>query len=307
MEVYQNWLYGDAMCKVVNFSQGLAVSSSILTLTVISAERFYAIRRPLRARAFMSRSRIQRIVIGIWIIAAVAVLPNVFVRYEKVIDEILSLKICTCVEEWKTMTLKHLYNFALLFVLYLAPVGFICIGYLRIGLNLWRRQSMLHAGVSAAESANARANLTGRRKVARMLFVMALLFALSWLPMHIFAIVLDFLPAETLMEHGILLRHMHSFFLWLGHTNSSINPICYCIMSTSFKAAIRFELRRCCGCIKSFQLSRDRFRTMSMSITGSSTPMAYSRSQHCRRTKTQYMPVFASKVPEASKSISVSV
>ncbi|KAK2154908.1 hypothetical protein LSH36_254g03005 [Paralvinella palmiformis] len=301
MEVYQNWVYGDAMCKIVNFSQGLAVSSSILTLTVISAERFYAIRRPLRARAFMSRTRIHRIVIAIWIVAAIAVLPNAFVRRERLLDEILSLRICSCVEQWDIMALKHVYNFALLFVLYLAPVGFICIGYLQIGMNLWRRPAMLHAGISAAESANARSNLSGRRKVARMLFVMALLFALSWLPMHIFSIVLDLLPPETLNEHGIVLRHVHSFFLWLGHTNSSINPLCYCVMSTSFKAAIRFELRRCCGCIKLFRMSRDHFRTMSMSITGSSTALGPARGQ-ARRSQLGYRPVINRKFSDPSKS-----
>ncbi len=272
MEVYQNWVYGDAMCKIVNFGQGLAISSSILTLTVISAERFYAIRRPLRARAFMSRTRIQRIAIGIWLLAALAVLPNLLVRQEVVVEELFSVTMKACMESWRTRTLKHAYNFALLFLLYITPVSFICIGYLQIGLNLWRTESILHAGVCAAESENARANLSGRRKVAKMLFVMALLFALSWFPIHIYGILLDFLSEETLRHHGQNLRYVHSFFLWLGHANSTINPICYCIMSTSFKAAIRFEFRRCWNCAKAARNSRMSFRrSMSLSMGTGST------------------------------------
>ena len=269
MEAYDNWIYGNVMCKLVNFSQGLAVSSSILTMTVISAERFYAIRRPLKARAFMSRTRIQRIVTYIWCGAALAVLPSVFVRREVVMDTIYTIKLCACMEQWNSTPLKHLYNFALLFILYVAPVLFICVGYMQIGLNLWRTDTLLHAGTSSSESENARHNLAGRRKVARMLFVMAVLFAASWLPVHVLGISLDFLTANTHQTHGIALRHLHSYFLWLGHANSSINPLCYCIMSTSFKAAVRVEMRRLCCC--RFDFPREAFRSMSVSLTMSTS------------------------------------
>ena len=165
MEAYDNWLYGDVLCRLVNFSQGLAVASSILTMAVISAERFYAIRRPLKARVFMSRARIQRIVVYIWVGAGVAVAPCVFVRRQVVIEQIDTFTLCACLEQWNSQTLKHLYNFALLFVLYIGPVLFICVGYMQIGLNLWRTDTFLHAGTT--ESDNVRHNLAGRRKVAR--------------------------------------------------------------------------------------------------------------------------------------------
>ena len=290
MEIYANWVYGDVMCRVVNFGQGLSVSSSILTLAVISAERFYAIRRPLRARAFISRTRIHRIIFSLWILAALAACPSLFVRKETLVEKIFNVTISTCVEEWNTKSLKHTYNFALLILLYLTPVSFICIGYLQIGLNLWRTDSMLHAGSSAAESANARTNLAGRRKVAKMLFVMALLFAVSWLPIQLLGIILDFLPESVLLQHGIILRHVHSYFLWLGHTNSSINPLCYCIMSTSFKAAIKVEFRHCC-CGR-IELARESFKSMSMSV--SITTGNGQHTFHARRgsaTRLGYLPV----------------
>ncbi|ELU11554.1 hypothetical protein CAPTEDRAFT_141862 [Capitella teleta] len=260
MKAYDNWIYGNTLCKLVNFSQGLAVSSSILTMSVISAERFYAIRRPLKARAYMSSTRIQRIVLYIWMGASLLALPLVFVRREVVISRIYSFTLCVCTEEWTNQALKHLYNFALMLILYVAPVVFISAGYLQIGLNLWQTDALLHAGRSA-ESENARQNLAGRRKVARMLFIMAALFAASWLPVHILGISLDLLSLTSEQ-----LRHLYFYFLWLGHTNSSINPVCYCIMSTSFKAALRVELRRICCCYK-FDFHRDTFRSMSISMT----------------------------------------
>ena len=269
VEIYQNWIYGDVMCKLVNFSQGLSVSASILTLTVISAERFYAVRCPLRARAFMSRARIRKVICAIWLAAATAVIPSVLVRRERIVETIVTVTIRACVEEWQAPALKHAYNFVLLALLYAAPVTFICVGYLRIAANLWRCDSTLYASSGAAESENARAKLAGRRKVARMLFVMALLFAVSWLPIHALSVGLDFVSLEQLARIGILLRHLHSYAMWLGHANSSINPVCYCIMSRSFKNAIKSELGKLCGCSRTCRgrHTHASVRSMSMSAT----------------------------------------
>ena len=269
MEVYANWVYGAAMCKIVNFSQGLSVASSIFTMSVISAERFYAIRRPLKARAFMSRARIRKIIGGIWILAAVLMLPIVFVRREAVL-ELAGFHYALCRETWPSTALKHLYSVALLVLLYIGPVAFICVGYLHMGLNLWRRDARLHASESAAGSENARSTLAGRRKVARMLFILALLFLVSWLPLQVLALALDLLDhAAMTADTAERLTQVHKYALWLGHLNSSINPICYCVMSASFKNAVYNEMRRCC-CRKPIP-KRDAYRSMSMSLTVSTS------------------------------------
>ena len=247
-EIYPTWLYGNTLCKLVNFAQGLSVSTSIMTLTVISAERFYAIRRPLRARVFMCRTRIRVIICAIWLLAALTVVPSLFVRHLQEDEIVPGFTLRICVEEWQTLTLKHIYNFALLFILYISPVIFISICYRQSVLNLWRVDTSLHACASAAESRNARINLRGRRRVAKMLFVMALLFAVSWLPIQVMGIVLDFLKDDQFVGNGRVLRVVFSYTLWLGHLNSSLNPVCYVIMSGSFKTAFRMEMRQCFSC-----------------------------------------------------------
>ena len=247
-EIYPTWLYGNTLCKLVNFAQGLSVSTSIMTLTVISAERFYAIRRPLRARVFMCRTRIRAIICAIWLLSAFTVVPSLFVRHLQEEEIVPGFTLRICVEEWQTLTLKHTYNFALLFILYLLPVIFICICYRQSVVNLWSVSISLHACASAAESRNARVNLRGRRRVAKMLCVMALLFAVSWLPIHVMGIVLDFLKDDQYVGNGRMLHVVFSYTLWLGHLNSSLNPVCYVIMSGSFKTAFRIETRRCFNC-----------------------------------------------------------
>ncbi len=295
LEIYANWIYGDAMCKIVTFVQGLSVISSILTLTVISTERFYAIRKPLRARAFMSRRRIQTIIGIIWIVSGIVVLPTVFVRQEKLVDKIFSFKIKQCVEHWGVDSLKHVYNFALLFTIYMGPAVFICVGYLSIRMHLLRTDTFLHASNGAAESENARANFNSRRRVARMLFVLAILFAVSWLPYHVMSILMDFMPEKYLNQYGQMLGNVHSYALWLGHTNSSINPICYCIMSSSFKGALRVHFRMCCCCSTRRNYPRDSrresFKSLSMAMTMSTTTSSSSKNHHHATSRVVYKPI----------------
>ena len=177
VEIYQNWIYGDVMCRLVNFSQGLSVSASILTLTVISAERFYALRRPLQALAVARQRRLRRLIVGIWVVAAIAVLPGALMRREHVVLQVSSLTVSKCVEIWPTPALKHAYNFTLVGVLYAAPVVFVGVGYLLLAASLWTTDSRLQADCQTARPGCGNSSKAARRKVAKMLFVMALLFA----------------------------------------------------------------------------------------------------------------------------------
>lgn len=270
-EAYQNWIYGDAMCKLVNFIQGLSVSASIITLTVISAERFYAVNHPLKARAFMCKSRVIKIIVSIWIVSALLVLPSLIVRKEFLVEDLV-VKIYTCKEDWDGLV-KLMYNFAIFILLYILPAVFICIGYLRIGINLLRTDSNLHSTLNDSTS-NTNRTLAGRRKVARMLFVMAILFTVSWLPFQIISLALDLLPPKV---NGQLLRTVFTYSAWVGHTNSSINPICYCIMSQSFKRAMHLEIVRCCHG-KYFSRDPKPYFNPSMSLT-MSTSGALTRSR----------------------------
>jgi hypothetical protein len=44
------YIFGEFICKCSSFIQGISLSVSILTLTVISADRYYIIYKPFKAR-----------------------------------------------------------------------------------------------------------------------------------------------------------------------------------------------------------------------------------------------------------------
>jgi len=59
--------------------QGVSVSVSVLTLTAISLERYYAIVHPLRLRATPSRTRLT--IFTIWLISAILIVPELLAQH----------------------------------------------------------------------------------------------------------------------------------------------------------------------------------------------------------------------------------
>ena len=47
IQIYRAWVYGDLLCRAVPFTQAVSVSASVLTLTVISVNRYYSGERTL--------------------------------------------------------------------------------------------------------------------------------------------------------------------------------------------------------------------------------------------------------------------
>jgi len=80
--------------------------------------------------------------------------------------------------------------------------------------------------------------MAGRRRVARMLWVVAGLFAVSWLPYHTVSLYLNFVSDNDTVSLTAL-----SVALLLGHSQSAQNPVVYCIMSSTFKHAMTSILR----------------------------------------------------------------
>jgi hypothetical protein len=72
--------------------------------------------------------------------------------------------------------------------------------------------------------------------VARILLLLAVLFAFCWLPYNVLALLFD-LGVNNNIE-------LFSYTLLLGHANSAINPVLYCFMTRNFRRAVR-ELVLC--------------------------------------------------------------
>ena len=124
------------MCKLNNFVQSISSTASILILTVISMERYFAIIHPMFSKR-MSRMCLLRVVVAvIWLIAILYAIP-------------LLMQFTTATYSGQTFCFSKaalidakilvIINFVLLYVF---PLGLMCVMYARISVVLWRTSTM---------------------------------------------------------------------------------------------------------------------------------------------------------------------
>lgn len=117
-------------------------------------------------------------------------------------------------------------------MLYCLPVTFnLTIGFLT-GRRLWRGKKSTFADLDPRSEALHASRLKTRQKIAKMVVCLVLLFAVSWLPLYLVDLWIDCeqRPPSWLLQ-------TRPFAQWLGLTNSSLNPICYCFIGDLYRSA----------------------------------------------------------------------
>ncbi|TNN56719.1 Neuropeptide FF receptor 2 [Liparis tanakae] len=262
-QIYTAWVYGDLLCRAVPFTQAVSVSASVLTLTVISVNRYYSVRSPLRARSLFTRRRILANVGVVWTVSSIMCAPIVVMNRRRRIS-FGAFAILVCEEKWPQHRLKQgtqtadgvsevlsdwllnqgtkkgaqignnssRYNVLLFVMLYCLPVTFnLTIGFLT-GRRLWRGKKTPFADLDPRSEALHASRLKTRQKIAKMVVCLVLLFAASWLPLYVIDLWIDCerRPPSWLLQ-------TRPFAQWLGLTNSSLNPICYCFIGDLYRSA----------------------------------------------------------------------
>ncbi|XP_036361060.1 galanin receptor 2b-like [Octopus sinensis] len=72
------WTMGEVLCKAVHYLQNVSMLCSVFTLTVISIERYIAIRHPLKAKYICTLVHARLVIMGVWILSFIGSLPVLF-------------------------------------------------------------------------------------------------------------------------------------------------------------------------------------------------------------------------------------
>ncbi|OCT61516.1 QRFP-like peptide receptor [Xenopus laevis] len=238
--IYKVWVYGDFLCRAVPFIQAVSVSASVLSLTVISVNRYYNVHNPLNARSFFTQKKIFCTIVVVWVVSSSICMPLIFMNKRDEIAIIPSLPFVfpICLEIWPHVVFKQAYNFLLFCALYCLPVLFnmvICFLTIR---KLWSSACNFKECDSRNQSFPV-SRLKVRKKIAKMVVALVSLFAVSWLPFYMLDIWIDFnIPKPSQVDTpSPWILHLRPFAQWLGLTNSSLNPICYCFVGDLYRSA----------------------------------------------------------------------
>lgn len=245
-QLYNAWVFGDFLCRAVPFVQAVSVAASVLSLAVISLNRYYSVHNPLHARSFFTGRKIICMICVVWTISSGLCLPIIFMNTTRTLHLLDGAhSIIVCVENWPKVKLRQGYNFLLFCALYGFPVLFnLAISFLT-GWKLWSSEDKFKQPNNTISQSTYRSKT--RKKIAKMVIALVVLFTISWLPLYVVDIWIDFnMPPTT--EQNPLEQVQHEWILqgrpfaqWLGLTNSALNPLCYCFVGNLYRSAKRFR------------------------------------------------------------------
>lgn len=238
--IYTGWQFGAIMCKAVPYLQGVAVCASVCTLVVIAVDRYIAICHVMRQRNTKRMAR--TILIIIWLLAMTLMTP--WALFYKHLEYRTSLQlIYVCLPDFPDQTQSRVFFLAVIFlVCYALPLTFIVACYTMIGYRVCHRNA---PGITSSKGVIQKSKI----RVVKMLVVVVVLFAFSWMPLYIINLMMNFFPPPSRSaEMDVIQKILIPFAQWLGTSNSCMNPLVYCLFSQKIRRRIKALL--CCSSVE---------------------------------------------------------
>ncbi|XP_011836670.1 PREDICTED: orexin receptor type 2 isoform X1 [Mandrillus leucophaeus] len=270
VDITETWFFGQSLCKVIPYLQTVSVSVSVLTLSCIALDRWYAICHPLMFKSTAKRAR--NSIVIIWIVSCIIMIPQAIVMECSSMFPGLANKttlFTVCDERWGGEIYPKMYHICFFLVTYMAPLCLMVLAYLQIFRKLWCRQipgtssvvqrkwkplqpvsqprgpgqpTKSRISAVAAEIKQIRA----RRKTARMLMVVLLVFAICYLPISILNVLKRVFGMFTHTDDRETVYAWFTFSHWLVYANSAANPIIYNFLSGKFREEFKAAFSCCC-------------------------------------------------------------
>ncbi|TRY60716.1 hypothetical protein DNTS_016447 [Danionella cerebrum] len=259
LEILDYWVFGRIFCDVWAAVDVLCCTASIMSLCVISIDRYIGVSHPLQYPNIVTGRRALLAMLGVWILSLIiSIGPLLGWKEPPSPDD----TVCVITEEPFYALFSSLGSFYI-------PLIVILVMYCRVYVVAKRTTKNLEAGVKT-ESMNsgeitlrihrgsqvheeagkgrahqARNSLTVKllkfsreKKAAKTLGVVVGMFTLCWLPffltLPIVAFNVTLRPPETIFK----------IIFWLGYFNSCLNPIIYPCYSREFKLAF-IQILKC--------------------------------------------------------------
>ncbi|TRY91163.1 hypothetical protein DNTS_006094 [Danionella cerebrum] len=216
------WKFGAVMCHMVPYGQALSVHVSILTLTVIALERYRCIVFHLGQRLKRSTSFI---IIGLtWTFAAILAGPlAIFREYRHEEIPYIDLRIAVCSEKWPNGSNRDavIYSLSMLLLQYVVPLAIISYAYVCIWIKLKNHIS----------PCNRNDGIVRRKKTTKMLALVVVVFAVCWLPFHMFQLASDLDLILKFKEYKLI----YTLFHIAAMCSTFVNPLLYGWMNQNYR------------------------------------------------------------------------
>ncbi|XP_067410855.1 kiSS-1 receptor [Emydura macquarii macquarii] len=227
------WIFGEFMCKFVNYIQQVSVQATCVTLTAMSVDRWYVTVFPLRSL----RQRTPRVAVavslGIWICSFVFSTP--VLMYNRLTEGYWFGPQTYCSESFPSAAHEKafiLYNFL---AVYLLPLLTICVCYMAMLYQMGHPTVEPIDNNYQVQQLAERSEAT-RAKISRMVTVIVVLFTICWGPVQFLILLQAFSPS---FQRNYYIYKVKIWAHCMSYANSSVNPIVYAFMGANFRKAFK--------------------------------------------------------------------
>ncbi|XP_053393811.1 allatostatin-A receptor-like [Mercenaria mercenaria] len=272
------WRFGEVLCKLVHYVQNVSILCSVMNLTVLSLERYYAIIHPIRAKCVSTVTLAKKTIGVIWLLSFIMATPIVIGRVHKPVGN-GNTTFYWCKTHWEYPIYGQLYGVYMFLVILAIPLLLMVFAYSCICHRVWilhrqrprvvqqtkrNRTPILQPTESTCIPLQTRGALKEspllrrvtkkgctvlndyktRQQVIKMLVAIVVLFMVCWGPITVNNLLVAFGYLDDL--HQGYLRPMRITFFLLSYFNSCTNPLVYAFMSRHFRNTFKQTLFMLC-------------------------------------------------------------
>nr|P24603.1 RecName: Full=Rhodopsin [Loligo forbesii]CAA40108.1 rhodopsine [Loligo forbesii] len=226
------WVFGNAACKVYGLIGGIFGLMSIMTMTMISIDRYNVIGRPMSASKKMSHRKAFIMIIFVWIWSTIWAIGPIFGWGAYTLEGVL----CNCSFDYITRDTTTRSNILCMYIFaFMCPIVVIFFCYFNIVMSVSNHEKEMAAmakRLNAKELRKAQAGANAEMKLAKISIVIVTQFLLSWSPYAVVALLAQFGPIEWVTPYAAQLPVM------FAKASAIHNPMIYSVSHPKFRERI---------------------------------------------------------------------
>ncbi|XP_036405951.1 trace amine-associated receptor 1-like [Megalops cyprinoides] len=224
------WYFGDLFCKIHSSTDVMLCTASILNLSFISIDRYYAVCQPLRYHTKITTGVIMIMVLVCWSVSAFVGFGMIFMELnilgieEFYYDAVACVGGCILFQTEASSSVSSVLSFYI--------PGFIMLVIYQKIFQIAQRQVRSINSIACQNTHSETRTSNMERKATKTLAIVMGVFLSCWTPFFICNII------DPVINYSIP-PVLFDTLVWIGYFNSTFNPIVYAFFYSWFRKAFR--------------------------------------------------------------------